>query len=63
MQCAVVRAHVEDARALRRLVNADSGVNCCDSLPDNGEGDIYDNHTYVGPGSPIQQGSRAAVDG
>jgi hypothetical protein len=46
-----------------RLVNADSGVNCCDSLPDNGEGDVYDNHMYVGPGTPIQQGTRAAVDG
>jgi Concanavalin A-like lectin/glucanases superfamily/Glycosyl hydrolases family 2, sugar binding domain/Glycosyl hydrolases family 2/Glycosyl hydrolases family 2, TIM barrel domain len=46
-----------------RLVNANSGVNCCDSLPDGGEGDIYDNHTYVGPGTPVQQGSRAAVDG
>lgn len=46
-----------------RLVNADSGVNCCDSLPDNGEGDIYDNHTYVGPGTPVQTGARAAVDG
>ncbi|HEY0541809.1 MAG TPA: LamG-like jellyroll fold domain-containing protein, partial [Actinoallomurus sp.] len=46
-----------------RLVNADSGVNCCDSLPDNGEGDLYDNHSYVGPGTPTQQGTRAAVDG
>ena len=46
-----------------RLVNADSGVNCCDSLPDNGEADIYDDHTYVGPGTPAQQGARAAVDG
>jgi hypothetical protein len=46
-----------------RLVNADSGVNCCDSLPDNGEGDIYDNHAYVGPGTPAQPGGRAAVDG
>ncbi|GAA4629722.1 glycoside hydrolase family 2 [Actinoallomurus vinaceus] len=46
-----------------RLVNADSGVNCCDSLPDNGEGDIRDDHTYVGPGTPIQQGVRASVDG
>ena len=46
-----------------RLVNTNSGVNCCDSLPDNGEGDIYDNHTYVGPGAPAQQGNRAAVDG
>jgi hypothetical protein len=46
-----------------RLVNADSGVNCCDSLPDNGEGNIYDNHAYVGPGAPTQQGDRATVDG
>ena len=45
-----------------RLVNADSGVNCCDSLP-GGEGDIYDNHAYAGPGAPAQQGARAAVDG
>ncbi|MCQ0014481.1 glycoside hydrolase family 2 protein [Actinomadura madurae] len=45
-----------------RLVNADSGVNCCDSLPDNGEGDIYDDHTYVGPGSPpVPRGHRATV--
>ncbi len=46
-----------------RLVNTDSGVNCCDSLPDNGEGDLYDDHSYVGPGTPMQQGTRAAVDG
>lgn len=46
-----------------RLVDTDSGVNCCDSLPDNGEGDIYDNHNYVDPGAPVQQGDRAVVDG
>jgi hypothetical protein len=46
-----------------RLVTADSGVNCCDSLPDGGEGDVFDDHTYVGPGTPIQRGDRAAVDG
>ncbi|MGH3374623.1 MAG: LamG-like jellyroll fold domain-containing protein [Actinoallomurus sp.] len=46
-----------------RLVNTDSGVNCCDSLPDGGEGDLYDNHSYVGPGTPVQTGTRAAVDG
>ncbi len=33
-----------------RLVDADSGVNCCYSIPDSGEGDVYDDHTYVGPG-------------
>jgi concanavalin A-like lectin/glucanase superfamily protein/glycosyl hydrolase family 2 len=46
-----------------RLVDTDSGVNCCDSLPDGGEGDLYDNHSYVGPGTPAQFGTRAAVDG
>ncbi|HZB34248.1 MAG TPA: LamG-like jellyroll fold domain-containing protein [Streptosporangiaceae bacterium] len=46
-----------------RLVNANSGVNCCDSLPDGGEGDIFDDHTYVGPGVPVQRGDRAAADG
>ncbi|MTD57547.1 LamG-like jellyroll fold domain-containing protein [Amycolatopsis pithecellobii] len=46
-----------------RLVNAESGVNCCRSEPDSGRGDIYDDHTYTGPGSPVQTGARAAVDG
>jgi hypothetical protein len=46
-----------------RLVDADSGVNCCQSLPDRGEGDVYDDHTYVGPGAPPPQRSRIAVDG
>jgi hypothetical protein len=46
-----------------RLIDTNSGVNCCDSLPDNGEGDIYDDHTYVGPGAPLADGRRAAVDG
>lgn len=35
-----------------RLVNANSGVNCCKSRGDTGAGDIYDDHTYVGPGIP-----------
>ncbi|HET6711940.1 LamG-like jellyroll fold domain-containing protein [Amycolatopsis sp.] len=46
-----------------RLVNAESGVNCCRSEPDSGKGDIYDDHTYTGPGTPMQTGTRAAVDG
>ncbi|MFF1609027.1 LamG-like jellyroll fold domain-containing protein [Amycolatopsis sp. NPDC058278] len=46
-----------------RLVNAESGVNCCRSEPDSGKGDIYDDHTYTGPGTPTQTGPRAAVDG
>ena len=46
-----------------RLVDAASGVNCCDSLPDTGAGHIYDDHTYVGPGAPEVTGERASVDG
>lgn len=33
-----------------RMVDANSGVNCCKSRGDTGAGDIYDDHTYVGPG-------------
>ncbi|ASU78407.1 glycoside hydrolase family 2 [Actinopolyspora erythraea] len=46
-----------------RLVDASSGVNCCNSLPDTGVGDIYDDHTYVGPGTPRATAERAAVNG
>ncbi|MDA3626995.1 sugar-binding domain-containing protein [Saccharopolyspora oryzae] len=46
-----------------RLINISSGVNCCYSLPDSGAGDIYDDHTYVGPGSPQVRDHRAVVDG
>jgi hypothetical protein len=46
-----------------RLVDTDSGVNCCLSLPDSGEGDVYDNHAYVGPGAPPAQTNRIAIDG
>jgi hypothetical protein len=46
-----------------RMVNADSGVNCCFSRPDSGAGDIYDDHTYVGPGRPRIRDGRVTVDG
>ncbi|WP_406693082.1 glycoside hydrolase family 2 TIM barrel-domain containing protein [Saccharopolyspora sp. ID03-671] len=46
-----------------RLINPSSGVNCCYSLPDSGAGDIYDDHTYVGPGAPTVEYGRAVVDG
>jgi hypothetical protein len=36
-----------------RMVNANSGVNCCKSRPDSRAGDVYDDHTYIGPGSPL----------
>lgn len=45
-----------------RLVNANSGQNCCYSGADPG-GDFFDDHTYVGPGAPGQDNSRAIVDG
>nr|WP_221379696.1 AbfB domain-containing protein [Actinoplanes polyasparticus] len=33
-----------------RMVNHNSGSNCCDSDPDPGNGDVIDDHLYVGPG-------------
>jgi hypothetical protein len=48
-----------------RLVNANSGVNCCKTRGDTGAGDIYDDHTYVGPGRPgaATSGMRVAAMG
>jgi hypothetical protein len=48
-----------------RLVNANSGVNCCKTRGDTGAGDIYDDHTYVGPGRPgaATSGMRLAAMG
>jgi hypothetical protein len=46
-----------------RLVNAHSGVNCCNSKGDSGQGDVLDSHQYVGPATPVSDGRRVAVDG
>ncbi|MGW7682760.1 LamG-like jellyroll fold domain-containing protein [Kribbella sp. NPDC054772] len=46
-----------------RLVNAHSGVNCCNSHGDSGRGDLIDNHAYLGPATTAPAGERAAVDG
>ncbi|WP_103350420.1 glycoside hydrolase family 2 protein [Amycolatopsis sp. CA-128772] len=46
-----------------RLVIANSGMNCCFSRPDTAAGDIYDDHTYVGPGDPSVADNRAIVNG
>ncbi|HEX2130963.1 MAG TPA: LamG-like jellyroll fold domain-containing protein [Actinophytocola sp.] len=46
-----------------RLVNAHSGVNCCDSKGDSGKGDIIDHHAYVGPAQPAPDENRASADG
>ena len=50
-----------------RMVDANSGVNCCKSRGDSRAGDIYDDHTYVGPGRPLVKPDdpdrRVRVDG
>ena len=47
-----------------RLVNHNSGSNCCDSDPDPGNGDVIDDHQYVGPGISRQPtATRIAVNG
>ncbi|MFE6487907.1 AbfB domain-containing protein [Streptomyces sp. NPDC057757] len=45
-----------------RLVNNMSGVNCCGSQ-DGGNGDVVDNHNYVGPGNTPTESVRASVLG
>ena len=45
-----------------RLVDTDSGENCCHSFKVN-DGGALDNHTYVGPGSPARSGRQATEDG
>ncbi|MCY1138428.1 glycoside hydrolase family 2 [Actinoplanes sp. Pm04-4] len=46
-----------------RLVNAHSGVNCCNSKGDSGRGDVIDFHQYLGPASPSPSETRVAIDG
>ncbi|WP_277670531.1 LamG-like jellyroll fold domain-containing protein [Saccharomonospora viridis] len=46
-----------------RLVNAHSGVNCCDSLGDSGKGHVIDWHAYVGPATPMPDETRVSIDG
>lgn len=45
-----------------RLVDNMSGVNCC-AAQDGGNGDVVDNHNYVGPGNTPTEPVRAAVLG
>ena len=52
-------AHVTKKTDPTRMVNANSGVNCCKSRPDSRGGDVYDDHTYVGPGKPVLHDNRA----
>ena len=47
-----------------RAVNHNSGSNCCDSDPDPGNGDVIDDHAYVGPNiSRPPSATRFAVNG
>jgi hypothetical protein len=46
-----------------RLVDAHSGVNCCNSHGDSGRGDVIDYHQYLGPASPSPTATRVAIDG
>ena len=48
-----------------RMVDANSGVNCCKTHGDTGAGDVFDDHTYVGPGRPPSSapGVRLAANG
>ncbi|MGW7521054.1 PA14 domain-containing protein [Streptomyces sp. NPDC054796] len=45
-----------------RVVNAHSGVNCCNSKGDSGKGDIIDHHDYNNDDPPTAD-HRAAMDG
>ena len=56
-------ANMVKAEDPTRMVNANSGVNCCKSRGDSRAGDIYDDHTYVGPGRPVVDDHRVTVDG
>ncbi|KAA6212238.1 glycoside hydrolase family 2 [Streptomyces albofaciens JCM 4342] len=46
-----------------RVVNAHSGVNCCNSKGDAGKGDIIDHHDYNNDDPPVPDHRRAAMDG
>ncbi|NID14092.1 glycoside hydrolase family 2 protein [Luteibacter yeojuensis] len=46
-----------------RLVNARSGLNCCDTKGDPQAGDVIDVHDYQGPGLPSPDATRASMDG
>ncbi|MGV9943240.1 LamG-like jellyroll fold domain-containing protein [Streptomyces sp. NPDC003401] len=46
-----------------RVVNAHSGVNCCNSKGDSGKGDIVDHHDYNNTDPAFPDRTRAAMDG
>lgn len=46
-----------------RVVNAHSGVNCCNSKGDSGKGDVIDHHDYNNTDPAFPDDTRAAMDG
>jgi hypothetical protein len=54
-----------DAKAYdpSRLIDAHSGVNCCNSHGDSGAGDIIDHHDYNNTDPAAPDATRAAMDG
>ncbi|WP_405625223.1 PA14 domain-containing protein [Streptomyces sp. NBC_00016] len=46
-----------------RVVNAHSGVNCCNSKGDSGKGNIIDHHDYNNTDPAFPDDGRAAMDG
>ncbi len=51
------------ARDPSRVVNAHSGVNCCNSKGDSGKGNIIDHHDYNNTDPAMPDETRAAMDG
>ena len=63
VKLAAAQVHTDDPS---RLVDAESGFNCCGSVnTDTGAGNVIDWHTYTGPADPQPDnaGNRAAIDG
>lgn len=46
-----------------RIVNAHSGVNCCNSKGDSGKGDVIDHHDYNNTDPAYPDATRIAMDG
>ncbi|WP_436531489.1 LamG-like jellyroll fold domain-containing protein [Actinoplanes sp. HUAS TT8] len=46
-----------------RIVNAHSGVNCCNSHGDSGKGDVIDHHDYNNTDPAYPDATRIAMDG
>ncbi|MEV6346467.1 LamG-like jellyroll fold domain-containing protein [Actinoplanes sp. NPDC051851] len=46
-----------------RIINAHSGVNCCNSKGDSGKGDVIDHHDYNNTDPAYPDATRIAMDG